>query len=87
MAVRKSRVSSGCCFEVHSVITCMKEVVSRDVAFELVPPGYMGHVIYKQGSSLATYPPVILALERPRQEDREFQDSLGYTARYDTVTE
>lgn len=32
----------GCCSEVHSVITCMKEVMSRDVAFELVPPGYMG---------------------------------------------
>lgn len=65
----------------------MKEVVSRDVAFELVLPGYMGCVIYKQVSYLATYPPVILALERPRQEDCEFQDSLGYTARYDTVTE
>lgn len=29
---------------------CMKEVVSRDVAFELVPPGCMGCVTYKQVS-------------------------------------
>lgn len=35
----------GCCPEVHSVITCMKEVVSREVASELVSPGYMGCVV------------------------------------------
>lgn len=38
----------GCCSKVHCVITCMKEVVSREGASELMPLAYMGCVVYKQ---------------------------------------